>query len=35
VNREQALQLVRKQVRSENLVNHMLATEAIMGSMAL
>jgi uncharacterized protein len=34
VNREQALQLVRKQVKSENLVNHMLATEAIMGALA-
>jgi uncharacterized protein len=34
VNREQALQLVRERVRGENLVNHMLATEAIMGALA-
>jgi putative nucleotidyltransferase with HDIG domain len=32
--REEALALVRARVRSENLVKHMLATEAIMGSLA-
>jgi len=34
VDREQALQLVRERVKNENLVNHMLATEAIMGALA-
>ncbi len=34
MNREQALALVRQRVKSENLVNHMLAAEAIMGALA-
>ncbi|OFW57524.1 MAG: phosphohydrolase, partial [Actinobacteria bacterium RBG_16_64_13] len=34
MNRERALQLVRDRVRNENLVNHMLAAEAIMGALA-
>jgi putative nucleotidyltransferase with HDIG domain len=34
VNREQALQLVRERVKNENLVNHMVAAEAIMGVLA-
>ena len=34
MDREQALQLVRERVKNENLVNHMLATEAIMGALA-
>jgi putative nucleotidyltransferase with HDIG domain len=34
MNREEALGLVRSRVKSENLVNHMLATEAIMGALA-
>jgi putative nucleotidyltransferase with HDIG domain len=34
MNREQALELVRDRVKSENLVNHMLAAEAIMGALA-
>jgi len=34
MNREQALQLVRERVKNENLVSHMLATEAIMGALA-
>jgi putative nucleotidyltransferase with HDIG domain len=34
VNREQALGLVRQRVNNENLVNHMVAAEAIMGALA-
>ncbi len=34
MDREQALGLVRERVKNENLVNHMLATEAIMGALA-
>lgn len=34
MNRQEAVQLVRERVNSENLVNHMLATEAIMGALA-
>ena len=34
MNRDQALDLVRQQVKNENLVKHMLATEAIMGALA-
>jgi uncharacterized protein len=34
VNREQAVHLVRERVSNENLVRHMLATEAIMGALA-
>jgi uncharacterized protein len=34
VNREEALALVRERVRNENLVNHMVAAEAIMGALA-
>jgi uncharacterized protein len=34
MNREQALALVRERVKNENLVNHMLAAEAIMGALA-
>jgi uncharacterized protein len=34
MNREQALELVRARVKGENLVNHMLAAEAIMGALA-
>ncbi len=34
MDREAALKLVREHVRSENLVNHMLATEAIMAALA-
>jgi putative nucleotidyltransferase with HDIG domain len=34
MDREQALGLVREHVQNENLVNHMLATEAIMGALA-
>lgn len=34
MNRERALQLVRDNVQNENLVSHMIATEAIMGALA-
>jgi putative nucleotidyltransferase with HDIG domain len=34
VTREEALGLVRERVKNENLVKHMLATEAIMGALA-
>lgn len=34
MNRQEAVELVRERVKSENLVNHMLATEAIMGALA-
>jgi putative nucleotidyltransferase with HDIG domain len=34
MNRDQALSLVREQVKNENLVKHMLAAEAIMGALA-
>jgi putative nucleotidyltransferase with HDIG domain len=34
VDRQQALQLVRDRVKNENVVNHMLAAEAIMGALA-
>jgi putative nucleotidyltransferase with HDIG domain len=34
VNRQEALQILHERVRSENLINHMLATEAIMGALA-
>ena len=34
MDRQQALQLVRERVQNENLVNHMLAAEAIMGALA-
>ena len=34
MNRDQALALVRERVKNENLVNHMLAAEAIMGALA-
>ncbi len=34
MDREAALRLVREHVRNENLVNHMLATEAIMAALA-
>jgi uncharacterized protein len=34
VNREQALELVRERVKNENLVNHMVAAETIMGALA-
>lgn len=34
MDRERALGLVREHVSNENLVNHMLATEAIMGALA-
>jgi putative nucleotidyltransferase with HDIG domain len=34
VNREQALGLVRERVGNQNLVGHMLATEAIMGALS-
>jgi putative nucleotidyltransferase with HDIG domain len=34
VDRQEALRLVRERVHSENLVNHMVATEAIMGALA-
>ncbi|MCX8033202.1 MAG: HDIG domain-containing protein [Thermoleophilia bacterium] len=34
MNRQEALALVRERVRQENLVRHMLATEAIMGALA-
>jgi putative nucleotidyltransferase with HDIG domain len=34
VNREEALRLVQERVTNENLVNHMLAAEAIMGALA-
>lgn len=34
MNRQEALQLVRERVKSENLVKHMLATEAMMGALA-
>ena len=34
MNREQALQLVRDKVQNENLISHMIATEAIMGALA-
>ena len=34
VTREEALSLVEQRVESENLLNHMLATEAIMGALA-
>jgi uncharacterized protein len=35
MNREQAIALVREKVKNENLVNHMVAAEAIMGALAL
>lgn len=35
MDREEALRLVRDRVKNENLVNHMLATEAIMGALAV
>jgi putative nucleotidyltransferase with HDIG domain len=34
LNREQALELVRQRVKNENLVNHMIAAEVIMGALA-
>ena len=34
MTRDEALELVRARVAGENLVNHMLATEAIMGGLA-
>jgi putative nucleotidyltransferase with HDIG domain len=34
VDREEGLDLVRERVKNENLVNHMLAAEAIMGALA-
>jgi len=34
LNRQQALGLVREKVKNENLVNHMIAAEAIMGALA-
>jgi len=34
VNRQQALELVQEKVQNENLVNHMVAAEAIMGALA-
>jgi putative nucleotidyltransferase with HDIG domain len=34
VTREQALALIRDRVKNDNLVKHMLATEAVMGSLA-
>jgi putative nucleotidyltransferase with HDIG domain len=34
LNREEALRLVRERVKNENLVNHMIAAEAIMGALA-
>lgn len=34
MNRDQALVLVREHVKNENLVNHMIAAEAIMGALA-
>jgi putative nucleotidyltransferase with HDIG domain len=34
MNREEALALVRERVKNENLVNHMIAAEAIMGALA-
>lgn len=34
MEREEALALIRERVGNENLVNHMLATEAIMGALA-
>ncbi len=34
MNRDQALTLVRERVKNDNLVNHMLAAEAIMGALA-
>lgn len=34
MDREEALRLVRSRVENENLVSHMLATEAIMGALA-
>jgi putative nucleotidyltransferase with HDIG domain len=34
MDRERALQLVKQHVKNENLVNHMLAAEAIMGALA-
>ena len=34
MNQAEALALIRERVKSENLVNHMLATEAIMGALA-
>lgn len=34
MNRQEAVQLVRERVENQNLVNHMLATEAIMGALA-
>jgi putative nucleotidyltransferase with HDIG domain len=34
LDREQSLELVRDRVKNENLVNHMLAAEAIMGALA-
>ncbi|NSW51530.1 MAG: HDIG domain-containing protein [Anaerolineae bacterium] len=35
MNRDQALEIVRQYIQSENLVNHMLATEAAMGYYAV
>ena len=34
MNRDEALRLVREHVKNENLVNHMIAAEAIMGALA-
>ncbi len=34
MNRERALQLVRERVGNENLINHMMAAEAVMGALA-
>jgi putative nucleotidyltransferase with HDIG domain len=34
MTRDEALQLIRERVGGENLINHMLATEAIMGALA-
>ncbi len=34
MNREQALELVRERVKNENLVNHMIAAETIMGALS-
>jgi putative nucleotidyltransferase with HDIG domain len=34
VNRQQAVELVQEKVQNENLVNHMVAAEAIMGALA-
>lgn len=34
LNREEALQLVKKHVKNKNLIKHMLATEVVMGALA-